>query len=83
MREGKWEKCVKQKHRITTDVALRDIVNKKFLRLVSDSCAKHIYRCGGSVGVAITVSIMRTNFPFKFNAEAIKYLARKVRGWFR
>jgi hypothetical protein len=46
------------KHRITTDVALRDI-GLRFLRLVSDlyvQLSRHIYRCGGSAGFAKTLA---------------------------
>lgn len=62
MREGKWNPGREpQKHSISTDVALRDIVNKRFEAGIG-LAQKSAYRCGGSVGLAALRQ--RTNFPF-------------------
>ena len=52
------------KHRISTDVALRDIVNKGFEAGIGLMLCSHrsTYRCGGSVG--ITTMCCSPNFPF-------------------
>ena len=69
----------KTKTQIATDVALRDIVNKRFKAGIGLKHRLCFYRCGGSVGIT-NARRLCTNFPFKFAADATKYLGAQVTG---